>query len=307
MHRCPIRLVGLGVSVLVLAIGCGTVEPPTGPSVPVSPAPATVTGLITGQIPMRNRLSQSYEPIAGATVEVVEGLASGTVAVSDSLGLFKLSVPPGGLRLRVSSSNYQTWESASLLAVAQQATEITTVLLKTAPWALSGQVTDGLGGPFSGIVIEVFSGDAWASKFGTLTTDASGRYRLTSTQPHFGYVTLYVSGAAVDPVSSVRVDCCADNGDTIHDMRLPRVVDVRIDGPSTIRVGETVELPAATITYDDGTTRAVFLLLTSNSPDVVSTGRGNTGYTISGLSEGVARIVTEYRGVPATIDVRVEG
>src|SRR5690349_7439449 len=135
---------GVGVFAIALMPGCGAAPSPTSPNVPVT---TTVTGIITARRP------SSTGPLDLATVEVIDGASIGTRAITDRDGRFTLTVPPGDLRLRVSRYNFQAWESKPVTAVSQQTVTIPTVLLTTAPWALSGRVTDSLGRPFAGVQV----------------------------------------------------------------------------------------------------------------------------------------------------------
>jgi hypothetical protein len=305
MTRRSLHVVA-AVLAAVLTVACGVGAGPTSPSTP-GQTTASISGVITGEVPASTKISGSTAPLPGVEVRVSDGVGAGTKATTDSSGRFTLTVPPGALRVSVSRSGYQTWESSQLSAAVGQSTTVPTVVLKTRPWAMSGVVTDGVGRPFAGVAIRFDVGDAWGSSFGTVTTDASGRYRLASTQPHFTIVSLSLSGTAVDPILSHYATCCSDAGDTVLSFQLPRVVAVALAAPAALAVGDTVELPAATITYDDGSTRNVYLQMTSSAPEVLATGRGPTGFTMTAVREGSATVAVDYRGVVARRDVRVDG
>ena len=117
-----------------------------------------------------------------------------------------------------------------------------------------------------------------------------------STQPAF---------APDQPLSLQRVSCCDPPADTVYDIRLVRVLTVTMTGPSTLRVGERVELPLATIDLDNDTQRFVYILPSSSDPTVVAVENGQRGFVIRGARPGVAIITFDYHGVSATLQVRV--
>jgi hypothetical protein len=84
-----------------------------------------------------------------------------------------------------------------------------------------------------------------------------------------------------------------------------RVLSVTMMGPSTLRVGESVELPAATVVFDNGTERGIYIFPTSSAPSIVAVDRGQRGFVIRGMQPGIATITFDHRGVTATLLVRV--
>jgi hypothetical protein len=101
------------------------------------------------------------------------------------------------------------------------------------------------------------------------------------------------------------VACCSPNGDTINDIRVLRVLSIAQAGPSTLHVGESVELPATTVFYDDGTQRQVYVPPTSSDLSLIAIDRGLSGFVIRGVQPGIAIITVDHRGIEATLEVRV--
>src|SRR5262245_45232344 len=135
----------LGVLTIAATIGCG--NSPVDPTAPGGTVPAaataTMAGVITGQRP--SGMNGSNPPIDSVSVQVIEGPGLGRSATTDRDGKFTLSVPPGSQRLRLSRSGFQTVETGMLTAIDRETVTVQTAPLKTAPWALSGDVTDSLG------------------------------------------------------------------------------------------------------------------------------------------------------------------
>ena len=179
------------------------------------------------------------------------------------------------------------------------------IVLRTSPWAIAGVVTDSRENRVAGAVVTIRPGDAFNTTFGVTTTDADGRYRLASASPHFDRVLLSAVKEGFEPQNMQPVDCCDSAADTAYNVRLVRVLSVQMTGPSTLRVGETVELPQAQIVLDTGVERLVYLLPSSSSPSEVAVGRGQRGYVIQGIRPGRAVITCDWQGVRGTLQVQV--
>jgi hypothetical protein len=182
-----------------------------------------------------------------------------------------LSIPPGSFRLRVAASGYKSTESEARTLAAGEHITMPDIVLRTAPWAISGRISDSRDNPVAGAAVAVQLDYAFPPFWPRVTSDAAGRYRFASESPHLDYVSFSVSGPGVEPLSFQQVACCNPDGDTINDIRVMRVLSVSVTGPSTLRVGESVILPAATVTFDDGTQSRVSVRPTSNSSIVAIT------------------------------------
>ena len=295
------------VAASVLSVSCSR-DSPAAPD-PSTPAPpnrfsAEVIGIVRGQVPPASRLSPGHTPLADAEVSVADGAGQGRSTRTDARGAYSLRIPQGSFRLRWSASGYKSAESAEqTLAVGERIT-MPDIVLSTAPWAIAGRIGDSRGNPVSGAVVTFTLGGAFPFQ-SSATSDGAGRYRFESESPHGSLVIFRVSGHGVEPLPSQQVACCNPQGDTINDIRVVRVLSVTQTGPSTLRVGESVELPAATVVFDDGTQLGIYILPASSDASVVATDRGERGFVIRGMKPGIATIMFDHRGIIATLRIRV--
>jgi hypothetical protein len=295
------------VAASVLSVSCSR-DTPAVPD-PTTPAPpnrfsAEVTGIVRGQVPPGSRVSPGHTPLAEAEVSVVDGPGQRLSTRTDAQGAYVLRIPQGSFRLRWSASGYKSAESAERTLAAGERITMPDIVLSTAPWAIAGRIIDSRGNPVSGAVVTFSLGGAFLFQ-SSVTSDGVGRYRFESESPHGSLVTFHVSGHGIEPLSFQQVACCNPQGDTINDIRVVRVLSVTQTGPSTLRVGESVELPAATVVFDDGTQRGIYILPASSDPAVVAIDRGQRGFVIRGVQPGIATITFDHRGIIATLRVRV--
>ena len=181
-------------------------------------------------------------------------------------------------------------------------------VLRTAPWAITGLMSDGRGNPVADATVIVGGSTAFGTTFASLTTDGDGRYRLASTQPHFSTVTIFARKDGYESGDTKSVACCATAGDTRFDVRLRRIVAMTIDGPNTLVVGEGVALPINDITLDDGSHRFIYLLPTSSDPSIVAVERGflgQQGYGVRGVRPGTAIVTRDWENFAVQLQVRV--
>jgi hypothetical protein len=150
----------------------------------------------------------------------------------------------------------------------------------------------------AGYFIEGF----FSSAYGRVRTDAAGRYVLSSTQPHFENMSVGASKPGFRPMDAlVFARCCG----ALPDVRLVRIVSLTPTAPTSLRVGESVEMPASVVVYDTGGTRNIFVLPTSSAPAVVSVNQSNHWYAMRGVNAGVATLTFDLWGAVATMQVSV--
>ena len=286
VRRCSFLANG-GLLLLVL-LGCDTNHPPTSPDARPTGA-AGVNGVVRAERPPSTRMSMPPPLEAGVQVTVIA---------------YRLQIHAGAFKLRWSKAGFVPVESAEQALEAGDHITMSDIVLKTAPWAITGMLTDSRENRVAEADVTIELGDAYHNTLST-TSAADGQYRIASTTPHFDSVTVSARRNGFEPLSLQRVSCCDPPADTVYDIRLVRVLTVTMTGPSTLRVGERVELPLATIDLDNDTQRFVYILPSSSDPTVVAVENGQRGFVIRGARPGVAIITFDYHGVSATLQVRV--
>ena len=291
------------IGILVLSLcACSRAQPaaPTPTTAPVG----TVTGLVRGEAPKVGRSWRNHPTLANATVTVIGGAASGTKVTTDADGHYEI-IGAGTFKLRFEHPKFLTSESIETsVTTANAGLAMEEVLLKTAPWTISGRVIDSLGNgvPNADVGAGFFTEGFFLTDYGRVRTDSAGSYVLNSTQPHFETVVLGVSGVGIVPMSTLpSATCCG----VVPDIRVARVVRITPTAPTVLRVGESVEVPASTVVYDTGESHSVFLLPTSSAPAVVSLNRSNIWYAMRGVSPGVATLTFDEWGAVVTTEVTV--
>jgi hypothetical protein len=280
---------------------------PTGPGIPPTGiGTVEVAGIVRGERPPSTRISMPAPVEGGVVVSVVAGSASGLSTVTNAQGAYALQLPEGFFRLRFSKSGFQIQETADQSVASGDHQVMLDILLKTAPWAITGTVTDSAGNHVTGANVTLEIDDAFHQTFSAISGD-NGGYRIASTVPHFDTVHVSAGRSGFEGLFRQQVACCAPPADAVYDIRLVRVLKVTMTGPPTLRVGEGVELPTATIDLDNGTQRFVYILPTSSDPTVVAVERGQRGFVIRGMRTGQALVTFDYQGVDATLAVQVVG
>jgi len=289
----------LCAAVLVLSAGCSDdARTPTAPTPPISLA-GNVTGLLRGEAPSGNRIPLPHPPLSNATVTVIGGPASGIKTTTGADGTYQL-VGVGTFKLRFEHPSFITRESNEIVMSADGAM-LPEVTLLTAPWTISGLVTDSLGNPVPDAEVTIGSGTAFALPYGVVKTDAAGRYALDSTRPHFERVPIRAWKPGFESMQELPVACCG----TAPVIRLVRIVSITPTAPSSLRVGESVEMPASVVVFDNGVTRNIFVLPTSNVPSVVNVLRSDHWYKMTGFRAGDATLTFDLWGAVATLQVSV--
>lgn len=304
------RAIGLGgvTLVLILLVECGGDRPSGSALSPSPPSTRTgvVAGIVRGERPAATRILMPPPVQAGVAVTVVAGRAQGSSAVTDLNGSYTLALPEGTFALRWSKTGFQTIDSDIQSIEADNTINIPDVVLKTAPWAVTGLVIDSRGNRAAGVVASINRGDATAPAT-TLnsTSGADGRYRIASTLPHWESVIISATGTGYEPLFSQRLACCDPPADTTYNFSVVRVLRVSPAGPSVLHVGEGVEMPPSTIDFDNGLQRLVYILPTSGDPSIVAIERGQRGFVLRGVRPGAAIITFDFDGIDSTLAVQV--
>jgi hypothetical protein len=216
-----------------------------------------------------------------------------------------MQLPQGAFKLRFKHSGFESTESSEMIVPSGGEVAVPEIALRTAPWTLTGLVTDSVGNPVPDVDVTIRPGDAWFSTYGIVKTDTAGRYRFTSSRAHWNYVLLSASRSGFEPFTEQRASCCNVETDTTYDFRLVRVISVTPTAPTVLRVGESVDIPASAIKFDNGETRNIFVLPTSSASSVVAVNPGSNWYAMRGMSAGVAVLTFDHRGTSAALQVRV--
>ena len=294
--------------VLILLAGCSSDSSSGSAISPSSPGARTgvASGIVRGERPAASRVSMPPPVQAGVVVTVVAGRAQGASAITDLNGSYALALPEGTFALRWSKTGFQTAESDAQSIEADNTINIPDVVLKTAPWAVTGLVVDSRGNRATGVVVSLNRGDATlpATTLNS-TSGADGRYRIASTLPHWETVSISATGTGYEPLFSQQLACCDPPADTTYNFSVVRVLKVTPAGPSTLHVGEGVEMPPSTIDFDNGLQRLVYILPTSGDLSVVAVERGQRGFVLRGVRPGATIITFDFDGIDATLAVQV--
>ena len=238
--------------------------------------------------------------LPNATVTVVGGPASGTKTVTREDGTYEL-IAAGTFKLRFEHPLFVTSESGETIMTASGVT-IPEVTLLTAPWSISGRLTDSLGNPVADAEVSVYVAEFQPSPSGTTRSDAQGHYTVTTTRAHFASVFVVARKPGFErPSELLRVQCCG----AAPDIRMVRIVSITPTAPTSLRVGESIEMPASVVVFDNGVTRNIFLLPISNAPSVVAVQRSNIWYAMRGVNPGVATLTFDLDGAIVTTQVQV--
>jgi hypothetical protein len=302
-------------SVALCCLACGGKDEQLQPS--ALPAPRSTAGLIEGVVQaqvyfnaFQCRLPQqcnSFPPAAGAAVSVVDGQGAGVKAATDANGRYRLEVPTGTVRLKFSLAGYDDQFSSTYTIDQNAVVTLPPAMLRMSAWAVGGLVTDSGGRGVAGADVGI--GDTLGVLVGNATTDTSGRYRYASTAfgiPHPPQISVSVQKAGYEVGYTQQYAACCNVGeDTVVNLQIgPRIVNVTLVAPTSIRVGDSVEVRGRIVRDDgaDSTTPAGGL--TSSDPSVIKTQLAQlptgTGVTMTGLATGTATISWTYNGFVAT-------
>ena len=255
-------------AVMSLLTACGAADAPTVPSSAVVTPPAPTTGIVQGIVKRAAYFGATFNPeapLSGAQVLVTEGAGAGQSVTTGSDGAYRFELPAGTFRLRWSASSpfFETRDSNPGVVVAGSMTTVDAVVLRFAEWSVSGIVQDGVGKPVAGAWVTV---DGLLVPIADATTDAAGRYRITSTTQHAD--AIQVKASIPGYISQYTIVTCSPACAITADFRLLRRVREWLDGPSAMQVGEVVGVTTVT-EFDDGSRTTAVTRLESSNPAVV--------------------------------------
>lgn len=309
--------IGSAVAIAV-APGCGrdATSVPSGITPPAGPS--RTDGAIAGVV----RLFQGGPPLAGVLVEVIEGSGTGTSAVTDAEGQYRLVVPTGSLRLRASKRGYETSETGRL----ELRSEGLTVeqVLWPGKWTVTGTVTDAKGAPLAGALLSLFVATRQEVYSAQASSDGAGRFALTTNaQPGAGYaraarafyINQQVPFTCHAPADEPFAALCDNQEQLSVDVRMTGVVRVTLQAPTSLKVGESlavrreIQLDDGRLLVDNGfnPTLSDDDVVWSRDPAIVRiVGRGDGIVWLSGIAVGATTIDTRFSGVSAALGVRVD-
>ena len=238
------------------------------------------------------------------TVTVIGGPAAGTKTATREDGTFELTAA-GTFKLRFEHLSYTTTESGETSMTEAGQIALPELVLTTAPWSISGRLTDSLGNPVPDAQVALHSANFSDVPYGTGRSDAEGRYTVGSTMWHPEWVYVLVTKPGFHQLQEIPekpVQCCG----AVPDIRLLRIVSITPTAPTSLRVGQSVEMPACVVVFDNGETRNIFLLAQSSVPTVVNVLRSDYWYKMTGFRAGVATLTFDLWGAIATLQVQVQ-
>ena len=188
-------------AVTTIAAGIATVTASQTGYASATASPAIVTGANTQNLGLTaNTLTGqvtdagTHQPIAGATVLVVDSANVTNTLVTDANGAYGVNNIATGIATVTACKSCYTTATASPTIVAGANTQNLGLIANT----LTGQVTDaGTHQPIVGATVLVVDG---AGTTNTLTTDASGDYGVTNIAP--GAATVTVSQTGYTPATA---------------------------------------------------------------------------------------------------------
>ena len=255
-------------AVISLLTACGAADAPTVPSSTVVTPSAPTTGIVQGIVKRAAFFGATFNPespLSGARVLVTEGAGTGQSVTTGGDGAYRFELPAGPFRLRWSASSpfFEPRDSNPGVVVAGGTTTVDAVVLRFAEWSVSGIVRDGVGKPVAGAWVTVSGG--LLINIADATTDAAGRYRITSTSQHLDAIQVK---ASLGDISQYAIVTCGPACAITADFRLLRRVREWLDGPSAMQVGEVAGVTTVT-EYDDGSQTRAATPLESSNPAVV--------------------------------------
>lgn len=300
-NNIALKLVWVPIAA-VLGVSAGCSEDPRTPTAPTAPTASIgqVSGLLRGEAPIVSRNWRAHPALPNATVTVIGGPASGTITTTGADGAYQLTAADT-FKLRFEHPSFVTTESSEMTMTAAGAA-LPEVTLVTAPWSISGRVLDSLDNPVPDAEVAANYTTFPGTEYGRVRTDAAGRYTLSSLQPRFDTVLVGATKPGFDAMQQwLSAKCCG----AVPDIRIVRIVSITPTAPTSLRVGESIEMPASVVVFDTGETRNIFVLPTSSAPSVVEVARSSHWYAMRGVSAGVATLTFDLRGAIATTRVQV--
>jgi Carboxypeptidase regulatory-like domain len=298
-------------AVISLVSACGApLDRLTGPSSAVA-TPAPTTGIVQGIVKHETYVSHGSfpeGPLSGAQVFVTEGPGAGQSVTTGADGAYRFDLPAGPFRVRWSAQGYEPRESDPGTVMAGSTTTVNAVVLQLlsnviGDWSITGIVRDGVGNPVVRASVDAGDGVQWT--VGSTSTDAAGRFVLTPKRlhPNWLHITAWKEGHRSQHITVPCMPSCA----ITMDFRLLRIVRQRLDGPSTLKVGEVAAVRAVD-EYDDGTRKAYTALVSSSNPAVVQVLTLEPPYDttyVKAITPGTATLQLRVASQPLTLNVRV--
>ena len=283
---------------------------------PVShPLDATAFAVVDGTVE-HDRGSDSW-PLGGVLVEVLEGGVVTTTTTTDENGTFHLELPPREIQFSGSKRGYIPSTTRPMQIRAGQRTitrfRIQPPVVLPAPppvpyadWlprTVTGRATDALGNAVGMAVVCALEADG-RSAFACAGTDATGAFTIPFRVP-----TAERRGAVLNvsrtgyPTQQFPFECCVSAEPMVMHVVLPvRVGGVRLIGPTTIALGETVRITAL-VSFDDGSEVVMNPILFEVRGAIRNSARG-TGM-IEGWAAGSGPIWWSYQNVSAGLTITV--
>ena len=299
-----------GMMSLLSACG-GAPDTPTGPSSTVATPPAPMTGIVQGIVRSGAYFTVRFvreAPISGAQVLVTEGPGAGQSVTTSADGAYRLELPAGPFRLRWSAQRFEPRDSSPGVVTAGGTTSVSAAILpqtweELPEWSVSGTVRDGRGNPVADAYIDIWDGVAWFA--GRAWTDATGHFGIASRRPH--PVWLHLSPVKEGYWPQHITVFCGPSCAITTDLRVLRTIRERLEGPSTMKVGE-ISPVTGVLEFDDGSRNAGNRVrVESSNPSVVMVLPLQSSYetsSVKAVAPGTATLRTTI-GPPLTLNVRV--
>jgi len=254
-----------------LLSACGGTPAVPSPAVttPAAPTTGSVQGVVKHETYANHGLFLEG-PLPGAQVLVTEGAGAGQSVTTGTDGTYRFELPPGPFRVRWSAGGFESRDSDPGTVIGGSTTTVDAVILRLlsnvpiAEWSISGIVRDGVGNPVADVLS--VARDVFSEQLAYGSTDAAGRFRIASTRQHAD--TLHVHASKEGYLSQDMTVVCGPSCSVTANFRLPRIVRRRLDGPSTMQVGEIAAISLIE-EYDDGSRKAYITRVQSSNPAVV--------------------------------------
>lgn len=227
----------------------------------LSPQPGSITGAITN--------AQTGAFIAGANIQILQGITVVGSAITDANGLYTVSgLAPGSYVVSVSASNFQS--TTQSVSVSANATTTVNLSLQPTPGSLSGLITDSIISiPLAGSTIGIWNQNVLVASTVTLL---DGTYSISGLAP--GNYTAIISLPSYQN-ASVSVTIFA-NQNTVLNQSLKPLPGTII---GTVLSGVT-PISGASVTIAKGNT-VIATLTTDGSGNFSSDGLAPGSYTIT--------------------------
>lgn len=191
MRRETVSLAAI-CALLLAACGGGSPARPTPPGPPSAPTFFSLSGTVNADAPTR--------PIAGARIEISDGLDAGRSATTGADGRYLLAgLRPGGFSIRVTADGYES-QTRSVTLVADAVADFGLRATDGPPGRmLVGSVIDGItDGSIAGATLDI-------EGVGAVTTGADGSFRIETSDVEQLRPVSIRSGSTVQRQTHLRV------------------------------------------------------------------------------------------------------